>query len=256
MILVFYENRILLHELVKRKKRETQQTLEVGYKVKVEPFNNDFSNKTFTEIAEETTKIFENDTFENFGLTGEKETKSRMKSEIEKQSSTANRDELLCGIGYSLTNSTCISKCFLFKCENDGQCIIDKYGKALCRCSQTGDFIFSGPKCEIQTEKLALGSTYIIAITTTVGVILSIVIMITCFLYYLKRRTVKSMTKDMASVDDVEDISQYRPSSMRRSFYTSADMYSSVYKSSDNEFAHQKEFDNSRDQGNKVRFIL
>lgn len=51
---------------------------------------------------------------------------------------------------------------------------------------------------------------------------------------------------------DVEDMSQFRPSSIRGSFYTPADMYASVYKSPDKESTHQKEFDNSNDCTNKV----
>ncbi|CAC5416035.1 MEP1B [Mytilus coruscus] len=199
VILVFYANRILSNAPVKRRKRETKQTLEVGYKVVVLPFNTDFGNQTFTDIAQETTKILIHGTLENFDLTWTNVTESRMESEIEKQSSTEKRDELVCGIGYYLDNITCISNCFGFKCENDGQCIIDKNGEALCRCTQIGDFVVSGLNCDIQTEKLALESKFIIAITSTVGIILNIVIMITCFLYYLKRRKVKSMTKAIES---------------------------------------------------------
>ncbi|CAG2190996.1 unnamed protein product [Mytilus edulis] len=127
-----------------------------------------------------------------------------------------------------------------------------KKGEPLCRCSEIGDFVLSGPNCEIQREKLALESKYIIAITATVGTVLSIVIMITCFLYYQTRRKVKSMTKAIEVVGDVEDMSQFRPSSIRGSFYTPADMYASVYKSPDKESTHQKEFNNSNDCTNKI----
>lgn len=54
--------------------------MEVGYKVKVEPFKNVFSNKTFTDIVEETQNILQNNTFENLRLTGQNITNSRMES--------------------------------------------------------------------------------------------------------------------------------------------------------------------------------
>ncbi|VDI79044.1 Hypothetical predicted protein [Mytilus galloprovincialis] len=236
----------------KRRKREIEQMLEVRYKVIVKPFSHDFSNKSFTEIADSTTEILKTSTFENFNLTWTNLTESRMESEMKKQSSIENRDELLCGSGYDLDNITCKWKCVGHNCGNNEKCIIDKKGEPLCRCSEIGDFVLYGPNCEIQTEKLALESKYIIAITATVGTVLSIVIMITCFLYYQKRRKVKSMTKAIEVVGDVEDMSQFRPSSIRGSFYTPADMYASVYKSPDKESTHQKEFNNSNDCTNKI----
>lgn len=54
--------------------------LEVRYKVIVEPFSNDFSNKSFTEIADRTIEILENSTFENFNLAWTNVTESRMES--------------------------------------------------------------------------------------------------------------------------------------------------------------------------------
>lgn len=53
--------------------------------------------------------------------------------------------------------------------------------------------------------------------------------------------------------DDIEDLSQYRPSSIRQSFYTSADTYASVYKSKDDGCTHNEAIDNYKDRGNKVR---
>ncbi|CAC5369019.1 unnamed protein product [Mytilus coruscus] len=161
-------------------------------------------------------------------------------------------DEHLCDIGYSFAYNICKSDCLDFDCDNNGKCTIDKYGCPMCQCQQIGDFVFTGLHCEIRTEKLALESKFIIAITATVGIILVIFIMITCFLYYLKGRKVRSMTKTIESVGDREDLSQYLPSSIRRSFYTSADTYASVYKSQDNECTHHEAIDNSKDRGNKI----
>lgn len=52
---------------------------------------------------------------------------------------------------------------------------------------------------------------------------------------------------------DVEDMSQFRLSSIRGSVYTPVDMYASVYKSQDKETKHPKKIDISNDCTNKVR---
>ncbi|CAC5395268.1 unnamed protein product [Mytilus coruscus] len=51
--------------------------------------------------------------------------------------------------------------------------------------------------------------------------------------------------------DGEENISQYRPSSVRRSFYASADVYSSVYKTNDNAVTQQDTFDINEDSNRK-----
>lgn len=68
------------------------------------------------------------------------------------------------------------------------------YNKPLipfCSCREDADFVFTGQYCDIKIEKLALESKYIIAIATSIGSILSAVIITTCLLYHIKRRKVK-----------------------------------------------------------------
>ncbi|XP_071150415.1 uncharacterized protein [Mytilus edulis] len=201
--------------------------------------------ETYTIISDATHAILENSTFDDLTITRENTTLRLLDEEI-KEKNESNISQRLCTLGF-LFDSTifkCVSECrdFQTKCKNKGRCVLNIDGNPECRCREDADFVFTGQYCDIKIEKLALESKYIIAIATSIGSILSAVIITTCLLYHIKIRKVKR-TKTLEPADDEDNISQYRPSSVHRSMHASADLYSSDYKIYDDDFTEQKPVD-------------
>ncbi|XP_052234829.1 mucin-2-like isoform X6 [Dreissena polymorpha] len=111
----------------------------------------------------------------------------------------------------------CVSPCLqpnAIVCENSGQCMYNSNEKKMmCRCAETNSHVYTGDTCAVAIEKLKLASKYIVAIATSVGVVMVItfVVVVACVVrrYRNKAGLTENDTDETIELADIRSRKAY-----------------------------------------------
>ncbi|KAH3750352.1 hypothetical protein DPMN_184873 [Dreissena polymorpha] len=111
----------------------------------------------------------------------------------------------------------CVSPCLqpnAIVCENNGQCMYNSNEKKMmCRCAETNSHVYTGDTCAVAIEKLTLASKYIVAIATSVGVVMMItfVVVVACVVrrYRNKAGLTENDTGETIGLADIRSRKSY-----------------------------------------------
>ncbi|XP_067687072.1 uncharacterized protein [Haliotis asinina] len=140
-----------------------------------------------------------------FNTTAEPFTKTNNMSQILETIGDKCQATGICPIGFTCSGAksgevTCLSTCTGDTCQY-GRCHIGSDGYRICKCDVSEDFVYSGDKCDIKTEKLSMEIGAIAGIAGGLGGGIILLLVVALVLTCCSRR--KNKTKRHHSEDEI-----------------------------------------------------